>query len=221
MDMTSAQTDATSALFLGDHLALDFLNTQFVTAGRKIDCIDTPAKLSAWLMDARARHAASFAAADTEPDTHEPTEDAVTRARSLREWLRELLLQRAQRRRVALRTGDVRLLNDILAAGQRRRQVVADRGKVVLKEWVRYDNPESVLHPIAEAIARLLCEDDLKLVRKCDNDACVLWFYDRTKSKRRRWCSMAFCGNHAKVNAFRRRQKRQGGSRARKDKHHG
>nr|WP_254214234.1 CGNR zinc finger domain-containing protein [Burkholderia multivorans] len=33
----------------------------------------------------------------------------------------------------------------------------------------------------------------------------MLWFLDRTKSHRRRWCSKALCGNRQKVAAFRRR----------------
>jgi predicted RNA-binding Zn ribbon-like protein len=31
----------------------------------------------------------------------------------------------------------------------------------------------------------------------------VLWFFDRTKSHRRRWCSMAVCGNRHKAARFR------------------
>jgi predicted RNA-binding Zn ribbon-like protein len=31
-------------------------------------------------------------------------------------------------------------------------------------------------------------------------------FYDRTKSHKRRWCSMALCGNRHKVAEFRKRR---------------
>ena len=33
-----------------------------------------------------------------------------------------------------------------------------------------------------------------------------LMFYDRTKSHKRRWCSMALCGNRHKVAEFRKRR---------------
>jgi predicted RNA-binding Zn ribbon-like protein len=66
----------------------------------------------------------------------------------------------------------------------------------------------AVLMPIGEAIARLLVEGDFDLVRQCESTDCTLWFYDRTKSHHRRWCSMSMCGNRAKVAAFRARQKR-------------
>jgi predicted RNA-binding Zn ribbon-like protein len=42
-------------------------------------------------------------------------------------------------------------------------------------------------------------------VRRCEGVDCVLWFYDRTKAHRRRWCSMEGCGNRAKVARFRSR----------------
>ena len=65
---------------------------------------------------------------------------------------------------------------------------------------------EAVLVPVAEAIAKLLVEGDFDLIRKCESEDCTLWFHDRTKSHQRRWCSMAVCGNRAKVAAFRARQ---------------
>jgi predicted RNA-binding Zn ribbon-like protein len=66
---------------------------------------------------------------------------------------------------------------------------------------------EALLVPVAEAVARLLAEGDFSLVRKCESSDCTLWFYDRTKSHHRRWCSMAQCGNRMKVAAFRARRK--------------
>lgn len=59
---------------------------------------------------------------------------------------------------------------------------------------------------LAEAAARLLTEKDLTLVRRCENPACVLHFYDTSRNHRRRWCSMDICGNRMKVAAHYRRQ---------------
>ncbi|WP_246856811.1 CGNR zinc finger domain-containing protein [Brenneria corticis] len=64
-----------------------------------------------------------------------------------------------------------------------------------------------MLGPIAELAASLISEKSFELVRKCEHPECSLWFYDRTKAHRRRWCSMALCGNRAKVARFRRQQK--------------
>jgi predicted RNA-binding Zn ribbon-like protein len=62
-----------------------------------------------------------------------------------------------------------------------------------------------VLAPVAEEMARLLIEEDLSLVRQCGGDDCTIVFLDRTKAHKRRSCSMAACGNRAKVAAFRAR----------------
>lgn len=43
-------------------------------------------------------------------------------------------------------------------------------------------------------------------VRNCEG--CSILFVDTSRSGRRRWCSMSACGNKAKVEAFRGRQKR-------------
>ena len=58
----------------------------------------------------------------------------------------------------------------------------------------------------AEAAAELFTKPEFNLVRKCESDDCVLWFYDRTKGHKRRWCSMAVCGNMHKVSKFRSRK---------------
>ena len=67
--------------------------------------------------------------------------------------------------------------------------------------------PAQAVTLLAEAAARLLTEKDLDLVRRCENPACVLHFYDTSKNHRRRWCSMDLCGNRMKVAAHYRRQK--------------
>jgi predicted RNA-binding Zn ribbon-like protein len=36
-------------------------------------------------------------------------------------------------------------------------------------------------------------------LKRCANLGCVLWFYDTSRGGRRRWCSMAICGNRDKV----------------------
>ena len=59
--------------------------------------------------------------------------------------------------------------------------------------------------PPVAAVAALFADGDRGLVRKCEDPLCTLWFYDRTKAHRRRWCSMGVCGNRAKVRAHRER----------------
>jgi hypothetical protein len=42
--------------------------------------------------------------------------------------------------------------------------------------------------------------------RICHDPGCTAVFYDRSKNKSGKWCSMSSCGNRAKVRAFRARQ---------------
>jgi predicted RNA-binding Zn ribbon-like protein len=62
-----------------------------------------------------------------------------------------------------------------------------------------------VLVPIAESAAWLLEHGDPSLVRRCEGPACVLLFYDTTRNRSRRWCSMEGCGSRAKAAAYYRR----------------
>jgi len=69
----------------------------------------------------------------------------------------------------------------------------------------RQKTVEEYLAPVAESVAELLSHADFDLIRHCEGEHCVLWFYDRTKAHRRRWCTPQVCGNRAKVAAFRAR----------------
>lgn len=44
-------------------------------------------------------------------------------------------------------------------------------------------------------------------LKQCANEECRAVFYDRSKNRSGRWCSMASCGNRAKVRAWRERQR--------------
>ena len=47
-------------------------------------------------------------------------------------------------------------------------------------------------------------------IRRCANPRCHLYFRDPSRTRRRRWCSMAVCGNRMKVAAHLRRHGRRG-----------
>ncbi len=66
-----------------------------------------------------------------------------------------------------------------------------------LRRIRRWESPDELLLPIAEAAADLVCSADFRLIRACEGHACTLLFLDRTKAHGRRWCSMAVCGNRA------------------------
>ena len=66
---------------------------------------------------------------------------------------------------------------------------------------------ESALRLIVEAAEDLLLNGRLDRLHACGGDHCEWMFLDLSKNGRRRWCSMATCGNEAKVKKFRKRNK--------------
>lgn len=80
-----------------------------------------------------------------------------------------------------------------------------DSGAMTLRRVACGDGAMSLLGPVAEAAAQLFVEGDFALVRQCEHPDRILWCYDRTKSHKRRWCSMAQCGNRHKAAQFRKR----------------
>lgn len=65
------------------------------------------------------------------------------------------------------------------------------------------DGVSTVLHNFAQTISGL----EIERIRKCESNTCGIHFYDDSKNGRRRWCSMAVCGNRAKAAAFQSRQR--------------
>jgi predicted RNA-binding Zn ribbon-like protein len=65
--------------------------------------------------------------------------------------------------------------------------------------------PDDVWAPIADATGELLSHIPSSRVRKCES--CVLHFYDTSKKGSRRWCSMNICGNKVKVAAYQLRNR--------------
>lgn len=78
----------------------------------------------------------------------------------------------------------------------------------------RWELPEGVglrvpLLAVASAAAAFVTSDDARHVRACPGQGCGWLFLDR--SGRRRWCTMATCGNRAKARRFVERHAAAGG----------
>jgi predicted RNA-binding Zn ribbon-like protein len=52
--------------------------------------------------------------------------------------------------------------------------------------WVG-QSPQSLLLPIAEQLAKFVCEEDFANVKACEGDNCTLMFADHTRRRGRRW----------------------------------
>ncbi len=61
---------------------------------------------------------------------------------------------------------------------------------------------ETVARIIADSSAQLLLANQSGRVKMCPGDRCGWLFFDESPTNRRRWCSMADCGNKAKAKRF-------------------
>lgn len=183
--------------FIANNLALDFINSAFGVGQASHDCLSDDESVAAWLK----------AAGQWPAGLARPPAGLAELARALREAAGRMV-QAAQ----AGQAGDPALVNQVLEAGRPARRLAWDDGQggYTLAECPRDHGAASLLEPVAAALADLLAGDALRHVRRCEAHDCTLVFLDITKSHRRRWCSMALCGNRMKVAAFRSRRQGAG-----------
>ena len=99
-------------------------------------------------------------------------------------------------------------INEVLRITEGHDELVAREGRWRLEFIGRESGLEWLLAAIARSAAELIVEGQNAPVKRCANSGCRLFFYDDSRTGRRRWCSMAVCGNRHKVAAF---LKRKGG----------
>jgi predicted RNA-binding Zn ribbon-like protein len=93
----------------------------------------------------------------------------------------------------------IQIVNRVLRAAPTHRELRYEEGAWVAREVRVGSEPLALLAPIAHSAADFLLTGDRSRVRACGNPACVLFFYDRTRNGRRRFCSTATCGNRVKA----------------------
>jgi|HubBroStandDraft_6_1064221.scaffolds.fasta_scaffold54299_2 predicted RNA-binding Zn ribbon-like protein len=179
-------------LEIGGHLALAFINTVWLERGETVDLFQNDDDVRCWLQ----RVGLPVSGAKSLPSGV-----LLSVARSLRELLRQSTVQRKAGQPVILSK-----LNAFFIRTSSHLEMTREEGSQyrLNRVWPA-GGPEQFLAPLADAAAELFVEGDFTLIRQCESDECVLWFLDTTRAHRRRWCSMATCGNRAKVSSFRAR----------------
>jgi predicted RNA-binding Zn ribbon-like protein len=172
----------------GEPFAVDLANTLWRSPDGEHDVLETTAGLAEWLAEREL--------------TVRPTEKMNPKKMNAEKVRAALVHTRSVLREVF--EGDIgaeERLNAILARGLVIRSL--ERGLV---------RQRPVLTDEAWELAWLAADDYLRLresgadsIRQCEHPSCVLYFYDTTG--RRRWCSMAGCGNRAKAQRHYARQR--------------
>ena len=194
------------ANFIADSLGLDFLNSIATPLDTPVDWLDDGEGLLDWLAQAKlvptdALNALRARATPAELDK------VADEARGLREWFRAFVRRHMGRPLAPEALRELGPLNRLLERDETFSRISGDGGRLELRATRRWRSTESLLAPIAEALARFVCEEDFANVRACEGHNCTLMFADHTRRRARRWCSMAICGNRAKQAAHRDRLK--------------
>ncbi len=188
-------------LFVGNQMALDFLNTKpFLTEGPKELLPDAEA-LVRWL-------AASGLLTSQKGRVLARKWSNMPKAAA---FLEELLAFRERLRAVVIRQEAGTPVKDAFISevnsllGQHPPIIALQRNGEKLERQVIFEpaEPEDIWSPIAMAVAELLSDVPPLRVRKCES--CVVHYYDASKKGSRRWCSMNICGNKLKVAAYQQR----------------
>jgi predicted RNA-binding Zn ribbon-like protein len=199
--------DRPPAFFVGDHLALDFLNSIASPKDVPVEWLRDGRDLIDWLEQAKVIDADVASRFRVSKD-HRVLDGVAGGAREFRDWLRGFVTRHMGKPLTPSAAKALRPLNELLAADTSYPVIAVAGGEQALglRRVRRWESPDELLHPIAEAAADLICSADFRLIRACEGSVCTLLFLDRTKAHGRRWCSMAVCGNRSKAAAHRARR---------------
>jgi predicted RNA-binding Zn ribbon-like protein len=200
-------------MFIAGDPALDFLNSVATPIDVPVDWLDDGDGLLSWLAQAQFVPVAVLRQVRSQASPGELNKVAE-QARNLREWFRGFVERHRGRPLTRDDLKKLERLNRLLERDDSFSQIAPATSKEgrafelrVMRKW---RSPEALLFPIAEAIARFVCSEDFTYVKACEGPMCTLFFADQTRSRARRWCSMAICGNRAKQTAHRQRVKANG-----------
>jgi predicted RNA-binding Zn ribbon-like protein len=178
--------------WLAGRPALDFVNTRRERWRRDIECLRSPADLEEWLE--RAGLLAGRAGAGR---------GALAAARELREAIDDGV--RAAVTGTAPDGGALEVVDGWLVHARPALRI-GDDGLPALVEEPENDPLNGALGALALDAARMLGRpEERERIRICHSETCSARFYDRSPARRRRWCSMALCGNVAKARRHRER----------------
>lgn len=177
--------------------ALDLVNTLDWRddPAQRVDLLPTAQALSVW-----TRHV-GFAAAAASGIRHERQR---TRAIRLREALATLFRAAAEGR-----TAPSMARTDLTTwtrEAWHHRELAAIGGALTWRWQARTDAADLILFELALEAGALLLSPERDRVRICEGEGCGWFFVDRSKAGRRRWCTMALCGNRVKVREYRKRE---------------
>jgi predicted RNA-binding Zn ribbon-like protein len=178
-------------VWYGGRVSLDFVNTCRDREGSPVEYLREPGDLAAWCCAAGLASAAHV--------------DGATfgEALALREAIDAVL--RAAMTATAPPEPALRQLNDWLNPAAAAPPALRRSGNLVVFEAGPGQPGSRALLAAIALDAALLAGSELRSrLRRCPGARCGGRFLDRSAGGRRRWCSMAVCGNRQKASSHRR-----------------
>jgi predicted RNA-binding Zn ribbon-like protein len=190
-------------VLVGGRLAIDFANAPSYPS--------SPSHDFSWEEFVGFLEAARIVSAErsdqllTLPETDPRAAHALlTRAVRLRDALREIFTSLVRNEPVAPEWA--KPINDVLRITEGHDELLQTEGRWRLQFIAREQGLDWLLAAVARSAAEIVLEGNCANVRVCANPACGLFFCDKSRTHKRRWCSMAICGNRNKVASFARRR---------------
>jgi predicted RNA-binding Zn ribbon-like protein len=183
---------------LGGRLALNFINA--APRPQQLHWEELIAFLEASRVVSSERGARLLILPQSDPQSAEALLDKSHR---LRESLHRVFSAMVRKERIAREW--VEPVNAILRVTEGHDELLQQNQSWRIEYIARDDSLDWLLAAIARSAAEIVVEGAKAPIRLCANPRCGLFFYDASRTHRRRWCSMASCGNRSKVAAFARK----------------
>jgi len=183
---------------LGDRLCLDFVNT--IPSHGELSWEGLIVLLEATRIVSSERGAKLLVLPESDPQS---AQGLLLKAQRLSTSLRKALTAMHRKQKIA---GEwVEPVNEILRITEGHDELIFEDGAWRVEFVAREGGLDWLLAAIARSAAELVAEGPKAPLRICANPHCGLFFYDKSRTHRRRWCSMSTCGNRSKVATFARR----------------
>jgi predicted RNA-binding Zn ribbon-like protein len=171
---------------------LDFAGTLKYRDSAREELLTNPQQLSDWTVQAGLVDAVT-----------EITDDELAAAIAVREAIYRVVFARLEGGRPEV--ADVDLLNEHASQPQLT-PLLHLNGSVS-----RDGTAQQLLARLAADLLDLLAGPDIEKVKECSHPGCTRLYIDASRAQNRHWCGMRTCGNRAKVQAFRARQRAAAG----------
>jgi predicted RNA-binding Zn ribbon-like protein len=190
---------ATSRLpLLGGRLSVDFVNAMRPNAELSWEQLIQFLELTSIISAERGTQLLSLPQSDLQA-----AEALLLKARRLGFALRKAFAAMLRKQKI---TGEwIEPVNEILRITEGHDELLGQDGAWKIEFVAREGGLDWLLAAVARSGAEIIAEGARARLRLCANPHCGLFFYDNSRTRRRRWCSMAVCGNRSKVAAFARK----------------